>query len=146
MAAEALMRRHLPPRRFPAPAALGVDGEGPWEDRSDVVAIQHPNPAAAGGYLNAHYSVQLFQYLDHPGVDHLIVRRHDGAHVHPGWAVLQRIKDQLAPKGESRFAFEVYPPAALVVDNELLYHLWVMPLGWQPGIGLHSGQEGSVRV
>lgn len=141
------MGEHLAVRRFPVlPGALGLGGDGPWEDRVDLIRAEHPNDAVVGGYLNAEHSVQLYQHPELPGIDHLIVRRHDGQHRHPGWAALQAIKDAIAPNGPERFAVEVFPPTDLVIDNHPLWHLWVMQQGWEPGFGLHSAQAGGVRV
>jgi hypothetical protein len=74
------------------------------------------------------------------------VARHNGANVHPGWSALQSIKDQLAPRGHERFGLEVFPPTELIVDNAPLWHVWVMPVGWEPGFGLHDEQEGKVHL
>lgn len=130
---------------------LGQGGSGPWEDRTYVVREQQRAGTAGpftarvvAGHLNATYSVQRAQHPEHPGIDHLLVRRHDGEPVR-SWPDLQRIKDRLAPDGQLRFAIEVYPPRLLVVDNCNLYHLWVMPKGWDPGFGIHDAQPGFVQ-
>ena len=130
---------------------LGKGGEGPWEDRTAkfVKSARFSTggkTAVVAGHLNQTFSVQRRQYREHPGIDVLTIGRHNGANVHPGWAVLQRIKDQLAPSGPERFGLEVYPPTALVVDNAPLWHVWVMPLGWEPGFGLHADQVGKVHL
>lgn len=132
---------------------LGKGGDGPWENRTHLYERGNFDPEdkpflsrCVAGHLNAEHSVQRAQHPEHPGVDHLIVRRHDGAHIHPGWRALQEIKDRLAPDGTERFGLEIFPPRRLVIDNHPLYHVWVMPLGWEPpgGLGLHSEQEGNV--
>lgn len=125
---------------------LGTGGMGPWENRSHRIRERHPNPFCVAGHLNQEHSVQRFQYPDHPGWDLLTVRRHDEEPIHPGWKALQSIKNVLAPDGTERFGFEAFPPAKFVIDNHHLWHIWVMPVGEQPGIGLHDGQIGKVRV
>jgi hypothetical protein len=129
---------------------LGRNGSGPWEDRTLLYQAQAAGPFSlrvVAAHLNQTYSVQRAQHPEHPGVDHLVVRRHDDAPVE-SWTDLQRIKDRLAPDGAQRYAIEIYPPTVFVVDNHNLYHLWVMPLGWEPpgGIGIHDGQPGAVPV
>jgi hypothetical protein len=116
---------------------LGVGAEGPWENRSELVRLAHPIPAAVGGWLNQTYSVQLFQHPTHPGIDHLCVRRHDEGTNIP-WLDLQRIKDRLATDGRDRWAIEVFPPFLAVVDNRNLRHLWVMPVEWVAPVDLRE--------
>lgn len=116
---------------------LGVGAEGPWENRSALVSVAHPNPAAVGGWLNDTYSVQLLRHPTHPDIDHLCVRRHDGETNIP-WPDLQRIKDRLTVDGRDRWAVEVFPPALAVIDNCNLRHLWVMPVGWRPPVDLRD--------
>lgn len=117
--------------------ALGRGADGPWENRSQLVRAQHPNPAAIGGWLNADYSIQLFQHPTHPGIDHLCVKRHDGGTDIP-WPHMQAIKDRLLPDGQLRWAVEAFPPRLAVVDNCNLRHLWVMPAGWLPPVDLRE--------
>lgn len=112
---------------------------GPWENRTAAVrlaraagAVSYPIEAA---WLNATFSVQLLRHDTHPGIDHLLVRRHDdGTDI--GWADLQAIKDRLLDDGQARWAYEAFPPKLEVIDNQNLRHLWVMPVGWQPPITL----------
>ena len=118
-------------------SALGVGGEGPWENRCHLVRGNHPNPACVGGWLNSTYSVQWFQHPNRPGIDHLCVRRHDDGTEVP-WADLQAIKDRLAPDGQLRWAVEVFPPRLGLIDNCNLRHVWVMPKGWTPPVDLHE--------
>lgn len=118
-------------------SALGIGGAGPWENRSQLVDAVHPNPAAVGAWLNRTYAVQLYRHDTHPGVDHLLVSRHDGEADMP-WPELQAIKDRLAPDGQLRWAIEAFPPRLAVVDNCNLRHLWVMPTGWVPPVDLRE--------
>jgi hypothetical protein len=131
----ALARRPLTP-------GLGAGAAGPWENRSQLIVAEHPNPAAVGGWLNATYSVQLFQHPTRPGIDHLCVRRHDEGTEIP-WTDLQAIKDRLLFDGQLRWALEVFPPRLAVVDNCNLRHLWVMPRGYEPPVNL---QDPDIRV
>lgn len=63
-------------------------------------------------------------------VDHLWVRRHDSEPVR-SWKDMQRLKREVLMSGAERFAVEVYPPDAEVVDSANMYHLWVMPIGFR---------------
>lgn len=120
---------------------LGRGGDGPWENRTstaiemrDEGVISYPVVAA---WLNAEYSVQLLRHETHPGIDHLLIRRHDEGTDFP-WPVLQAIKDRLAPDGQLRWAHEAFPPRLAVVDNRNLRHLFVMPIGWEQPIDLND--------
>jgi hypothetical protein len=135
--------------------SLGSGGRGPWFDAtSRVLSAARANPGpfrsrVVGGYYNRSLTVQVARHPEHPGVDHLVIR-----HLLPGqdlklaWTELQRVKDALAEDGKERFAFEVFPPVSLIVDECPLRHLWVMPRGWRPpgDIGIHPSQEGCVPV
>lgn len=121
---------------------LGIDADGPWENRHGLVRDKHPNPAAVGAWLNRTYSVQWFRHAAKPGIDHLCVMRHDNGTDIP-WPHLQAIKDRLLHNGQLRWAIEVYPPRTDVVDNRNLRHLWVMPRGWTPPVDLN---EPGIRV
>jgi hypothetical protein len=124
---------------------LGKGARGPWEDCSAEfvkMARAKGNPDVVGGYRNRTFVVQRRQYEAHPGIDLLTVSRHDGGNVHPGWSTLQAVKEALAPNGPNRFGLEIFPPARFVVDNRPMWHVWVMPIGWQPGFGFHSEQDG----
>lgn len=121
-------------------AGLGHGGQGPWEDRSHL-AKHHPIPACVGMWLNCTYSVQLYRHPVLPGVDHLVICRHDDGVDFP-WADLQQIKDRLAPDGQFRWATEVFPPRIEIVDNCNLRHVWVMPRSQELETNLaHPGIE-----
>lgn len=121
--------------------ALSEGARGPWEDRSHV--MKAARAAGRCGYpvvkawLNATYSVQLLHHPTHPGVDHLLIRRHDDGVEFP-WADLQAIKDDRLRDGQFRWAVEAFPPKLAVVDNANLRHLWVMPKGWLPPVDLRD--------
>lgn len=36
-----------------------------------------------------------------------------------------------------RWALELYPPAAELVDEAHVYHLWLLPEGWRPPKGMN---------
>lgn len=84
---------------------------------------------------NNRYSVQFFHHETEWGqVEQLVVRRHDQKPVH-SWVDMQRIKDELA--GCDRVAIEVFPTQEQLVDQANVYHLWVLPEGFQFPFGLH---------
>lgn len=64
---------------------------------------------------------------------HLIVRRHDLQPVR-SWSTMQRVKNAVA--GPDRTAVEVYPAEGELVDDANLYHLWVLPEGFDLPFGL----------
>lgn len=57
------------------------------------------------------------------GVTHLAISSLSGER--PTWWEMQRIKNELA--GPDATAVEVYPPAAEVVDEADMFHIWVLP-------------------
>jgi hypothetical protein len=64
---------------------------------------------------------------------HLAIRT--PSHAEPRWAELQRIKDELC--GPERCAVQVCPARSRLIDDADMYHLWVMPSGFEPAFGLH---------
>jgi hypothetical protein len=85
--------------------------------------------------LNRVYSVQFYQHDTEWGiVDHLVIRRHDIEPVRSWWDI-QRIKNELM--GLDRVGIEVYPQDAALVDAANVYHLWVLPEGFELPFGLH---------
>lgn len=106
---------------------------GAWEDKSHLLKF-HPDPAMTRAYGNLVISVQVSEAETEWGtVTHLWVRRHDGRPLH--WKHMQRIKNELV--GEERTAVEVYPAQADLVDVANMYHLYVLPEGYQLPFGLH---------
>lgn len=84
------------------------------------------------GYRNNLYAVWVSTVPTHWGhVDHLWVRRHDGQAIRPPWHEMQRIKREVLLTGAARSAVEVHPRDADVVDSANMYHLWVLPLGFE---------------
>jgi hypothetical protein len=64
-----------------------------------------------------------------------MVRRHDAKPVR-SWPDLQRIKDTLPVGGPERIAIEVYPRDSELVDDANMYHLWLLPEGFDLPFGL----------
>lgn len=67
-------------------------------------------------------------------ITRLMIRRHDAEPVH-SWTDLQRIKNELC--GPERVAIEVYPRESELIDDCNLYHLWVLPTGFDLPLRLH---------
>ena len=68
---------------------------------------------------------KVFSVLDRPlpgGERHLAIT--SLSEIRPSWPEMQRIKDEIA--GEDATAVEVYPPAAEIVDEANMYHLWIL--------------------
>ncbi|MEZ4641621.1 MAG: hypothetical protein R3E31_02590 [Chloroflexota bacterium] len=40
-----------------------------------------------------------------------------------------------------RWALELYPPAAELVDDAHVYHLWLLPEGWYPPDGMNLAEK-----
>lgn len=121
---------------------------GPWEWRNHLtdprsvskigtIAPDYPTRMQLKrACLNLVYSVQFFERASDWGtIDHLLIRRHDGAAEPFAWADLQRIKDELC--GAARVAVEVFPPQSQLVDAANCRHLWVLPDGFALPFGLH---------
>jgi hypothetical protein len=70
-------------------------------------------------------------------VDRLLVRRNDATPVR-SWSDLQRVKNEL--RGPERLAVEVFPPESQLVDDAHIYHLWVLPVGFELPFGLNRRQ------
>ncbi len=56
---------------------------------------------------------------------HVKISIHSWAGIRPSWWDVQRIKNEIV--GEDATAVEVYPPQSEVVDNEEVFHIWVVP-------------------
>jgi hypothetical protein len=77
--------------------------------------------AIRGGFRNEVFMVYVRPLDRPPGVTHLAVSSLSG--IRPTWPEMMRIKNELC--GEAFTGIEVYPPAAEVVDEAPMYHLWV---------------------
>lgn len=91
--------------------------------------------------LDQYVSVQIYEVQTPWGVvDHLMVRPHSEAPIRE-WYELQRIKNEIA--GEDRVAVEVFPKEADLKDAGVsIYHLWVLPDGFELPFGMHLPGEG----
>jgi hypothetical protein len=122
-------------------AHLGHGSAGPWENRTQTAIEAHAagriSYPVVAAWVNATYSVQMLRHDTHPGIDHLLLRRHDEGIDFP-WRDLQAIKDRFAEDGQSRWAVETFPPKLAVVDNHNLRHLWVLPLGVPAPVDLRA--------
>lgn len=93
------------------------------------------------------YSVMSRQIRTEWGVvEHLSIQRSescgtfcgDGTYDIP-WAVKQEIKNELV--GDRRVAIEVFPTKKNLVDVCDVYHLWVLPKGFQLPFGIHPTRD-----
>lgn len=106
---------------------------GEWEDHSHKLG-PHPVKEIYKAMVNRLYSVQFSKEQSAWGeITHLWIRRHDESDV--SWANKMRIKEELC--GDRRFAVEVFPPRDNLVDQANMYHIYVLPTGFQLPFGLH---------
>lgn len=112
-----------------------------WEDRSFLAS--HPKSPAGlkRAFCNELYAVQWFEQETEWGpVVHLLITRHPGKDSKPrSWADLQRIKNDLV--GPERVAVEVFPKASRLIDESDVYHLWVLPEGFDLPFDLQYWRE-----
>jgi len=59
------------------------------------------------------------------------------------WADFMRIKDELF--GEGRGAIEYYPPRDDLVDEKNIYHLWILPRGYNCPFNFGRGDRDATR-
>ncbi len=113
---------------------------GPWEWRNHLVGHPDALPGLLRCCLNKLFSVQFFQkHTDLFGVvDHLMIRRHDEG-VQILWWEKQLIKDQLG--FADRYAIEVFPPTASIVDEANMFHLFILPADVVFPVLLKEGDE-----
>ena len=91
---------------------------------------------------NDFYIVQVFDVVTTIGVvTHLAIRGIDD-HREPPWRDMQRIKNELV--GETLEAVHVCPRQTDLVDQADMYHLFVLPAGYDLPFGLHR-ENGFVR-
>ncbi|MDD2979557.1 MAG: hypothetical protein PHN80_06240 [Hespellia sp.] len=67
-------------------------------------------------------------------VEHLAIRNKDNTDI--PWAEKYRIKNELI--GKNRTAIEVFPDADRLIDAAGMYHLWVLPEGFEMPFGIHK--------
>ncbi|MDO5061879.1 MAG: hypothetical protein Q4D77_01775 [Peptostreptococcaceae bacterium] len=70
-------------------------------------------------------------------VEHICIRNAESTDI--PWAEKQRIKNELY--GENRIAIEVYPSKDRLVDSVNMYHLWIMPEGFEMPFGIHENDK-----
>lgn len=108
---------------------------GAWEEVQ--VPDWHANRTGIIRALrNRVYSVQISRHATAWGlVMHLWIRRHDTQPVR-SWFDVQRIKNELvAPECTG---VEVYPKESRKIDVANIYHLYVLPAGFELPFGLHE--------
>lgn len=71
-------------------------------------------------------------------VEHVTIQRLGGTG-DVGWKVKQEIKDDLF--GHQRVAIEVFPSSKNLVDVCDVYHLWVLPKGFELPFGIHPTRD-----
>jgi hypothetical protein len=109
----------------------------PWERRTFPKGSVGSGWCAEIGeaYTNGLY-VALVRHAPR-GVTHLAIRT--ASNLEPSWRDLQRIKNELF--GPERHAVQVCPRESRLIDQADMYHLWIMPEGFEPGFGLHRDDE-----
>jgi hypothetical protein len=82
-------------------------------------------------YHNGKYVVQEFHHETTWGeVVNLMIRYYDNTEPkRPPWYDMQRIKNELF--GPERVAVEVFPKESRLVDQANMWHLWVLPEGFE---------------
>ena len=75
-------------------------------------------------------------------VEHMCIRNQDNSDI--SWATKQRIKNELA--GRNRTAIEIFPAADRLVDEAGMYHLWILPEGYELPFGLHKDDKHGTPV
>jgi hypothetical protein len=120
-------------RRARLAVARSVKNQWQWESRPEAASVINRSMQGWGVCFGAHltpvYSCQLYRRQTEWGeVTHIAIRRHDGGTSIP-WADKQRIKDDLV--GPERLAIEVFPPRDELDDAANMYHLWVLPAGFE---------------
>lgn len=82
-------------------------------------------------FWNNRYSVQVNQgvFIPEIGVCYRIMIRDNLARPIHNWHDFQRIKNELF--GEEFEAIELYPKQSQLVDDANIYHLWILPQGYQ---------------
>ncbi len=111
---------------------------GKWEDKSETLKDHPLNQLFSrihAAWTNQVLSVQISdEATDWGTVTHLWVRRHDQQPT--TWGELQRVKNELV--GVDRVGVEVMPAVADLVDQaKAMYHVYVLPEGFQLPFGLH---------
>lgn len=67
-------------------------------------------------------------------IEHVCIRNQANTDI--PWSEKQRIKNELF--GEGAIAIEVYPSQDKLVNDANMYHLWIMPKGFDLPFGIHA--------
>lgn len=127
------MNRHLMRAAKANGRRMMKGGWSAWEDvTAQIKAIRERASKDPESFVKAWknnlFICQLYRKSSDFGVVHqLMIRRNDeGTSV--SWATKQRIKNELL--GAEVAAIEVYPAASKLVDDANMYHLWILPNGF----------------
>ncbi|GGC68410.1 DUF7694 domain-containing protein [Chelatococcus reniformis] len=121
-------------------AAIKTGDWGPWQ------RVTLPQGIPGTGWckqIRFAYRNQLYAVLVRPVhtgwgvVQHLAICTVSS--IEPPWRDKQRIKNELF--GADRVAVEVMPPAARLVDQADMYHVWVLPPGHLLPFGLSDEER-----
>ena len=113
--------------RQQSPKELGI-GSG-WFAEVDTVLVDQ----------RKHTCVQI-RTVDTPWgpVQHAAIRNHTQTDI--PWAAKQKIKNQIF--GLEATAIEVFPAVSELVDEAMMYHLWILPEGFKLPFTIHPGYGG----
>lgn len=75
-------------------------------------------------------------------VIHCAFRNAEGTDI--TWAEKQWLRDSLF--GQDRVAIEVYPTKNRLVDEANMYHLWILPEGFELPFGIHDEDKSERKV
>lgn len=110
---------------------------GEWIEK-DISSYRGTAKAPRGVYRFVHnnlYSVQFIcKKTSWGNITHLLLRRNDEKPDIP-WSHRQRIKNELV--GEEFDAIEILPAESRLVDQANIYHVFVLPEGFEIPFGLH---------
>jgi len=70
-------------------------------------------------------------------VEHVCIRNTDNSDI--TWSEKQRIKNELF--GDRATAIEVYPKRSRLVDEVGMYHLWILPEGFELPFGISKDDK-----
>lgn len=126
-------------REHPEVRTPGVWKELPCPDH--LRAGNHACSEIRRFFLNRDVSVQVYDVSTKWGpVNHLLIRPHNALPIR-SWYTFQEIKDHCV--GPNRVAVEVFPRRADLHDEDFaIYHLWVLPEGFDLPFGLHLPGSG----
>lgn len=102
---------------------------GPWREgripnERDSPLLQNIHRTCHNGFYSVLFSEDQTAWGP---VLHLWIRNKPNTSI--SWAEKQRIKDELV--GPERVAVEVFPARSRLIDHANMYHLWVLPEGFE---------------